>query len=201
MSPILFFIIFFTCTGVGKIFLQINSAAVAFVDILIAAWKGLTLLSKIFQYMYHKTPKNSNTRKIAVLILNFTQCGSTIVSCAQKMQTELKTVMTLIRLLLCLPRPVHPNTWDHHSIQVMFYNTMFIKCLDVLCHWRHWHNSPDAKWTITPPLIKIQDKQRLFSVHFTWDQKHVYLFVLGFLSIFMSFWLGSQTKPIFTSFY
>ena len=42
MSPILFFIIFFICTGVGKIFLQINSAAVAFIDILIAAWEGLT---------------------------------------------------------------------------------------------------------------------------------------------------------------
>ena len=41
MSPILFFIIFFTYTGVGKIFLQINSSAVAFVDILIAAWEGL----------------------------------------------------------------------------------------------------------------------------------------------------------------
>ena len=36
MSSILFFIIFFICTGVGKIFLQINSAAVAFSDILIA---------------------------------------------------------------------------------------------------------------------------------------------------------------------
>ena len=45
MSPILFFIIFFTCIGigVGKIFLQINSAAVAFIDILIAAWEGLKL--------------------------------------------------------------------------------------------------------------------------------------------------------------
>ena len=41
MSLILFFIIFFICTGVGKIFLQINSAAVAFIDILIAAWEGL----------------------------------------------------------------------------------------------------------------------------------------------------------------
>ena len=41
MSPILFFIFFFICTGVGKIFLQINSAAVAFIDILIAAWEGL----------------------------------------------------------------------------------------------------------------------------------------------------------------
>ena len=43
MSPILFFIIFFTCTGVGKMFLQINSAAVAFIDIVIAAWEGLKL--------------------------------------------------------------------------------------------------------------------------------------------------------------
>ena len=34
---VLFFIIFFICTGMGKIFLQINSAAVAFIDILIAA--------------------------------------------------------------------------------------------------------------------------------------------------------------------
>ena len=42
MSPILFFIIFFICTGVGKIFLQINSAAVVFIDILIAAWEGLS---------------------------------------------------------------------------------------------------------------------------------------------------------------
>ena len=43
MSPILFFIFFFTCIGVGKIFLQINSAAVAFIDILIAAWEGLNI--------------------------------------------------------------------------------------------------------------------------------------------------------------
>ena len=35
------FFFFFTCTGVGKIFSQINSAAVAFIDILIAAWEGL----------------------------------------------------------------------------------------------------------------------------------------------------------------
>ena len=33
---------------------------------------------------------------------------------------------------------------------------------------------------IAPPLIKIQDKQRLFSVHFIWNGKHVYLFVLVF---------------------
>ena len=43
MSPILFFINFFICTGVGIIFWQINSAAVAFIDILIAAWEGLTI--------------------------------------------------------------------------------------------------------------------------------------------------------------
>ena len=45
MSPILFFYNFFYLpTGVGKIFLQINSAAVAFIDILIAAWEGLSHL-------------------------------------------------------------------------------------------------------------------------------------------------------------
>ena len=44
MSPILFFTFFFTCPGMGKIFLQINSAAVAFINILIAAWEGLILL-------------------------------------------------------------------------------------------------------------------------------------------------------------
>ena len=43
MSPILFFIIFFTCIGVWKIFLQINPAAVAFIDILMAAWEGLIM--------------------------------------------------------------------------------------------------------------------------------------------------------------
>ena len=48
MSPILFFIIFFTCTSVGKIFLQINSAAVAFFDILIAAWEGLNVRVNLF---------------------------------------------------------------------------------------------------------------------------------------------------------
>ena len=47
MSPILFFIILFTCTGVGKIFLQINPAAVTFIDILIAAWEGL-ISSRLF---------------------------------------------------------------------------------------------------------------------------------------------------------
>ena len=52
MSPILFFIIFFICTGVGKIFLQINSAVVAFIDILIAAWEGLS--EKFTLIPYHK---------------------------------------------------------------------------------------------------------------------------------------------------
>ena len=51
MSPILFFIFFFTCTGVGKIFLQINSAAVAFIDILIAAWEGLSSLEFITWFL------------------------------------------------------------------------------------------------------------------------------------------------------
>ena len=46
MSPILFFIIVFTCSGVGKIFLQINSAAVAFIDILIAAREGLIIVKQ-----------------------------------------------------------------------------------------------------------------------------------------------------------
>ena len=41
-------------------------------------------------------------------------------------------------------------------------------------------NWTDAKWTIAPPLIKIQTKERLSSVHFIRDRKHVYLFVLGF---------------------
>ena len=49
MSPVLFFIIFFTCPGVGKIFLQINSAAVAFINILIAAWEGLKLFQGLKQ--------------------------------------------------------------------------------------------------------------------------------------------------------
>ena len=51
MSPILFFIFVFTCIGVGKIFLQINSAAVAFIDILIAAWEGLITVYSSQGYM------------------------------------------------------------------------------------------------------------------------------------------------------
>ena len=43
--------------------------------------------------IYRKTPKYLDTRKNAVLILKFEQCGSTIIgSCIQKMQTELQTV-------------------------------------------------------------------------------------------------------------
>ena len=41
---------------------------------------------------YRKIPKNSDTQKIAVLILKFEQCGSTIESCIQKMQTKLQIV-------------------------------------------------------------------------------------------------------------
>ena len=59
---ILFFIIFFTCTGVGKIFLQINSAAVAFIYILIAAWEGLRYWQKM--HFGHKS------RAITLLFLN-----------------------------------------------------------------------------------------------------------------------------------
>ena len=39
----LFYFLYFICTGVGKIFSQINSAAVAFINILIAAREGLSL--------------------------------------------------------------------------------------------------------------------------------------------------------------
>ena len=35
-------------------------------------------------------------------------------------------------------------------------------------------------------FIKIQDKQRLFSVHFIRNRKHVYLFVIDFFTV-MSF--------------
>ena len=44
--------------------------------------------------------------------------------------------------------------------------------------------NPSSKLPID--LIEIQDKQRLFSVHFIGDQKHMYLFVLGFFTV-MSF--------------
>ena len=47
MSPILFFIIFFICTGVGKIFLQINSAAVAFIDILKSSVRRVKMLAEL----------------------------------------------------------------------------------------------------------------------------------------------------------
>ena len=57
MSPILFFIyFFFTCTGVGKIFLQLNPAAVAFIDILMAAWEGLSVTK--LQYLLEKYDTN-----------------------------------------------------------------------------------------------------------------------------------------------
>ena len=38
-----FFINIFTCTGVGKIFLQINPVAVALINILIAVGEGLKI--------------------------------------------------------------------------------------------------------------------------------------------------------------
>ena len=41
----------------GKIFLQINSAAVAFIDILIAAWEGLKCpVVKFDKLLRHYTP-------------------------------------------------------------------------------------------------------------------------------------------------
>ena len=62
MSPILFFIIFFIFTDVGKIFLQINSAAVAFIDILIAAWEGLISENKYIQQNKRKKRKKKRIR-------------------------------------------------------------------------------------------------------------------------------------------
>ena len=41
----------------GKIFLQINSAAVAFIDVLIAAWEGLIIMIS----MYSKVQNNPDT--------------------------------------------------------------------------------------------------------------------------------------------
>ena len=41
---------------------------------------------------YRKTPKNSETQKIVVIILKFEQCGSTTNSWVQTMQTEWHTV-------------------------------------------------------------------------------------------------------------
>ena len=39
--------------------------------------------------------------------------------------------------------------------------------------------------------IKISDKQWLICIHFIWDQKHVYLFVLDLTLMYIvaSFWL------------
>ena len=41
---------------------------------------------------YCKIPKYSDNRKIAVIILKFEQCGSTIEKWVQKMQMEWQTV-------------------------------------------------------------------------------------------------------------
>ena len=41
---------------------------------------------------YRKTPKNSDTRKFAVIILKVEQGGFTLAKCVQKMQRELQTV-------------------------------------------------------------------------------------------------------------
>ena len=49
---------------------------------------------------YRKIPKNSDTRKIAVIILKIEQCGSVIELWGQTMQKEWQTVKTLIRSCL-----------------------------------------------------------------------------------------------------
>ena len=41
---------------------------------------------------YCKTPKNSDTKKLAVIILKFEQCGFTIEKYVQEMQTKWQTV-------------------------------------------------------------------------------------------------------------
>ena len=51
-------------------------------------------------YSYRKNPKISDTLKFAVITLNFEQDGFTKELCSQKMQRELQTVQTQIRLLL-----------------------------------------------------------------------------------------------------
>ena len=48
---------------------------------------------------YHKYQKKLHTRKIAVIILKYEQCGSTIEQCVQKMHMEWHSVQTLIGLL------------------------------------------------------------------------------------------------------
>ena len=76
-------------------------------------------MSENLKYEYCKNPKNSDTRKNAVITLKFAQGGFTIEKGVQKVQTEWLTVQTLIRLLLkeqsdlgllCLPRPDCPKT-------------------------------------------------------------------------------------------
>ena len=42
--------------------------------------------------MYRKTPRNSDTRKFAVITLEVEQDGFTLEQCIQKMQRELETV-------------------------------------------------------------------------------------------------------------
>ena len=75
MSPILFFIICFTCTGVGKIFLQINSAAVVFINILMAALEGLSFDFKLHFSCYSKNPKILDPQKFDVITLKVEQDG------------------------------------------------------------------------------------------------------------------------------
>ena len=49
---------------------------------------------------YRKIPTISDTRKFAVITLKVEQDGFSLEKCIQKMQRELQTVYTLIRLLL-----------------------------------------------------------------------------------------------------
>ena len=80
--------------------------------------------------------------------------------------------------------PGRAEVWKRNFVFLEVQAEM--KCGSGLTHtWKSWQNIygrwkrsfgsgtphltkswPDAKWTIAPPLIKIQDKQRLFSVHF-----------------------------------
>ena len=52
----------------------------------------MTVRRCIYLSIYRKIPKYSDTRIIAVIILKFEQCGSTIESWVQKMQPEWQIV-------------------------------------------------------------------------------------------------------------
>ena len=54
---------------------------------------------------YRKSPKMSDIRQTAVIILKFEQDGFTIQLCVQKMQLEWQTVKTLAYTVFPDPRP------------------------------------------------------------------------------------------------